>query len=119
MPVVPPGIVFDRNDVEILFLYLPMLIANGGNVVAALAFSHREKIARKNSNRKRPRRDVQGSKRGGFWKSTTVDKSVVDDHGQVLEFLKVLNFYEYHAMDDDDSGLVQEIEDLASSPDED
>ncbi|KAK8628427.1 hypothetical protein V6N13_064134 [Hibiscus sabdariffa] len=36
MPVIPPGMVFDSNGVEILSLYLPMLIDNGGNVVACL-----------------------------------------------------------------------------------
>ncbi|KAK9007059.1 hypothetical protein V6N11_019387 [Hibiscus sabdariffa] len=36
MPVIPPGMVFDPNGVEILSLYLPMLIDNGGKVVACL-----------------------------------------------------------------------------------
>ncbi|KAK8504671.1 hypothetical protein V6N13_009829 [Hibiscus sabdariffa] len=203
MPVIPPGMVFDPNGVEILSLYLPMLIDNGGNVVSCLGefsdlikvsnvysckpefffsndepdalgrgdhrfvFSHREKIAQKNSNGKRPRRDVHGSEGGGFWRSSTGDKSVMDDQGRVLGFLNVLNFYEYHGnnnnykkknreeefkktnwimyeyrlnrdnfqewvickikntgrkrdapnatMDNDDGGLVQEIEDLVSS----
>ncbi|KAK8628428.1 hypothetical protein V6N13_064135 [Hibiscus sabdariffa] len=207
MPIIPPGMVFDPNGVEILSLYLPMLIDNGGNVAASLGefsdlikvsnvyscnpefffsndepdalgrgdhrfiFSCREKIARKNSNGKRPRRGVHGSEGGGFWRSSTGDKSIMDDLGQVLGFLNVLNFYEHHGnnnnykkknreeefkktnwimyeyrlnrdnfqewvickikntgrkrdapnatMDNDDSGLVQEIEDLVSSPDED
>ncbi|KAK9007056.1 hypothetical protein V6N11_019384 [Hibiscus sabdariffa] len=102
MPVIPPGMVFDSNGVEILSLYLPMLIDNGGNVVACLGeFSDlikacREKIAQKNSNGKRPRRGVHGSEGGGFWKTSTGDKSVMDDHGRVLGFLNMLNFYEYH-----------------------
>ncbi|KAK8633370.1 hypothetical protein V6N13_014216 [Hibiscus sabdariffa] len=132
MPVIPPGMVFDPNDVEILSLYLPMFIDNGGNVAAGLGefshlikvsnvysckpefffsndepdalgrgdqrfvFSRREMIARKNPNGKRPRRDVHGSEGGGFWRSSTGDKSVMDDQGRVLGFLNVLNFYEYH-----------------------
>ncbi|GMI79498.1 Arabidopsis NAC domain containing protein 87 [Hibiscus trionum] len=208
MPDIPPGLVFDPSGVEILSFYLPMLIANGGNVVAGLGqysklimvsnvyscepwfffrddepdafgrgeqrfvFSCREKIARKNSNGKRPRREVHGTEGGGFWKSSTGEKPVADEHGRVLGFFNMLNFYEYHghnndykkknrkgelkktswimyeyrlngerfqewvickikktcrkkreaageATEDDDGGLVREIEELASSPDED
>ncbi|XVF23482.1 hypothetical protein REPUB_Repub13aG0042500 [Reevesia pubescens] len=79
-----------RND-QVL---LPFMKGN-----QRFVFSPRQKIAQKNCNGKRPRRILQGLSEGegGFWKSSTSEKPIFDDHDQVvIGYVNMLNFYEYN-----------------------
>ncbi|XP_039057724.1 NAC domain-containing protein 2-like [Hibiscus syriacus] len=64
-------------------------------------FFRPERIAQKNFNGKRPRRDVHASEGDGFWRSIASEKPVRDYHGRVIGFLNVLNFYEYLGRNND------------------
>ncbi|OMP03830.1 No apical meristem (NAM) protein [Corchorus olitorius] len=68
-------------------------------------FTKRDPIAQKNVNGKRPRRSLHNNDQGinqesgqhGFWKSSTGDKPIFDDHNGrqiVVGYVNMLNFYD-------------------------
>ncbi|KAK6270996.1 hypothetical protein POUND7_008094 [Theobroma cacao] len=85
---IKPDALFDVNKG-----FLPFVKPN-----QRFVFTHRQKISQKNANGKRPRRvlDSRAVGDGGFWRSSTGEKPILDEQGEhVIGYVNTLNFYEY------------------------
>ncbi|EOY18693.1 Uncharacterized protein TCM_043195 [Theobroma cacao] len=83
-----PAALFDVNKG-----FLPFVKPN-----QRFVFTYRQKISQKNANGKRPRRvlDSRAAGDGGFWRSSTGEKPILDEQGEhVIGYVNTLNFYEY------------------------
>ncbi|XP_021281906.1 NAC domain-containing protein 37-like [Herrania umbratica] len=90
-----PSVFFDDNNGN----GLPFLKSN-----QRFIFTHRQRISQKNANGKRPRRILESHHydetlgvvdSGGYWRSSTAEKPILDEQQREIGFVRTLNFLEF------------------------
>ncbi|KAK6243905.1 hypothetical protein QUC31_010314 [Theobroma cacao] len=90
-----PSVFFDVNNGN----GLPFLKSN-----QRFIFTHRQRISKKNANGKRPRRILEShhydkklgvGDSGGYWRSSTAEKPILDEQRKEIGFVRTLNFFEF------------------------